>query len=160
MTAVLHPVLHLLPQICSSPPACMHVFLLCVALQARSLLQVAQIQQQHLQSISSNLPQHLPSSCSAQVMAQASIIPTAKATTAAAGVRGLAATAAASNTCKADGRGVYGAADHVNSLCSTCHWQWHRRTSCTPAACLLRHSGRCCDAQTCSTNSRALLVCR
>ncbi|KAF6266088.1 hypothetical protein COO60DRAFT_642581 [Scenedesmus sp. NREL 46B-D3] len=39
--------------------------------KARALLQAAELQQQHLQQISSNLPQHLPSTCSALAAAGA-----------------------------------------------------------------------------------------
>eukprot|EP00878_Enallax_costatus_P033344 GHUV01036764.1.p1 GENE.GHUV01036764.1~~GHUV01036764.1.p1 ORF type:complete len:218 (+),score=90.14 GHUV01036764.1:1036-1689(+) len=75
-------------------------------MQARALLQAAQIQQQHLQSISNNLPQHLPSSCPAAVpvVVQAAAPAAAKGATAVAGARGPAAPAAA-NTCRDDGKG-------------------------------------------------------
>lgn len=73
--------------------------------KARALLQAAELQQQHLQQISSNLPQHLPSTCPAPAAAPAAAAAAAHqqgaakqpgaAGTAVLGVRGATSVAAA-----------------------------------------------------------------
>uniref|UniRef100_A0A383VKE4 Spindle and kinetochore-associated protein 1 n=1 Tax=Tetradesmus obliquus TaxID=3088 RepID=A0A383VKE4_TETOB len=75
--------------------------------KARALLQAAELQQQHLQQISSNLPQHLPSTCPAPAAAPAAaaaahqqgaaVKQQGAAGTAVLGVRGATSTAAAAD---------------------------------------------------------------
>jgi hypothetical protein len=106
-------------------------------MQARALLQAAELQQQHLQQISSNLPQHLPGTCPApaagastaahqqQSLQSAAGKQPGAAGTAAVGARGATSTAAAAD----DARG--------ERLLSTC---FQTASAAAVGACE-RHSG-------------------
>jgi hypothetical protein len=77
-------------------------------LQARALIQAAQIQQQHLKQISSNLPQHLPSHNTAPQGAAASIATAAAGAATVSGVRGPAAATAGADDAVKGGVTQYG----------------------------------------------------
>ena len=90
--------------------------------QARALVQAAQLQQQHLQQISSNLPQHLPSFNTAPQAGSASTAAAGSAGAAAVtGVRGPAAATAGADDAVKGGLMLHGTATwkvHAGS----CHW--------------------------------------